>query len=402
MSDIHADESENQDTRVYVEPRAGRRGQYPMADLEQLVASESLRADYLLLPGDIANKANAEGLQYGWRRSHMIAERLGARLIATAGNHDIVTHSMSENREQMLLDLLPTFPTGDPEVDERYWSSGWAVVEESDHRFIILNSTADFPTYPLDPTADELTQYLSMVDRGGLAANVEQELELYLDSADPKLNVLLVHHHPVEHQLPTGLQDSYGPMRRGSELVGLLTNAYSSGRWFVVHGHKHVPQLAAATSTSANGPIVLCAGSLGAKLWDPVTTVARNQFHVVDVGADLGGSGPGLLGTVESWTWGVGVGWYRSERRGSGLPGLTGFGNTTEPRVLLARIDAAVPNVPGMFIQHHELIRSVPELPYLLPIDEQILEDMGRRLGLLFNRSPGGQLLTVAREVQRP
>ncbi|MDF2991440.1 MAG: hypothetical protein K0S37_1954 [Microbacterium sp.] len=371
-----------------------------MADLEQLVLNEKLSADYLLLPGDIANRANAEGLQYGWRRSHTIAASLGAHLIATAGNHDVVTHSFTEDPQQMLRDLLPSFPTGDPEVDVAYWDRGWTVVEHDDHRFVVLNSTADFPPFPRDAGEEAGALYRLTVERGGLAANVEQELEAYLDSAPPKLNILLVHHHPVEHQLPTGLQDTYGPMRRGSELIDLLTSAHSTGRWLIVHGHKHVPQLAAATSTSANGPIVLCAGSLGAKLWDPVTTVARNQFHILEVTADLSGTGPGLLGKVESWTWGVGVGWYRSERRGSGLPGLTGFGNTTEPRVLLSRIDAAVPETPGMFVQHHELIRTVPELPYLMPADETMLEEMAKRRGLQFHRSSGGQLLTVAREVR--
>lgn len=400
MSDIHADERENQDTRVFVEPQSPRAGQYPLTDLENLVSAQRLRSDYLLLPGDIANKANAEGLQYGWRRSHAIAAELGARLLATAGNHDVVTHSFAPDPAATLKDLLPSFPTGDPSLDAHYWERGWSVVEAPDHRIVILNSTADFPSYPVDVVQDsDRDAYFKFVDRGGLGPNVEAELESYLASAEPKLNLLLVHHHPLEHQLRSHLQDTYGPMRRGGELIELLTRAYATGRWLVVHGHKHIPQLANATSTSSNGPIMICAASLGAKIWDPVNTVARNQFHIVEVDADLDGGGPGLLGTVRSWTWGVGIGWYRSERLGSGLPGLAGFGSTIEPRVLLARINESVPQAPGMFVQRHELLRTVPELPYLMPEDEAMLEEMASGSGLTFIRAPGGQLLSIAREV---
>lgn len=372
-----------------------------MNDLDRLIAAERLAADYLLLPGDTANKANAEGLQYGWRRAHGAALAMGATLIATAGNHDVVTHAPSIDRTSALRNLLPGFPTGDSVIDQHFWSRGWCVIEETNHRILVLDSTADFLDYPAGspPDGPALAQYFAHVERGGLAANVEAEIEDYLDSASPKLNVALVHHHPLEHQLRAHLQDSYGPMRRGGELIEILTRAHRAGRWLVIHGHKHIPQLASATTISANGPIVLCSGSLGAKIWDPASTVARNQFHIVDVQVDEQSGLLGLTGLICSYTWGVGVGWYLSERRGSGLPGHTGFGSSAEPRALAMRIDAIVPQSYGAFTNALDLFAQVPELPFVMPVDAELLEAVAADLGLAFVRTSGGALISVGREV---
>ncbi|CAH0231291.1 3',5'-cyclic adenosine monophosphate phosphodiesterase CpdA [Microbacterium sp. Bi98] len=400
MSDIHADEQENSDTRIYLEPAHAHRGQYPMADLHHLIQELSLTADYLLLPGDTANKANADGLQYGWRKSHGIASLLGARLIATAGNHDVITHAPSTDRWQMLRDLLPGFPTGDAALDRQYWARGWCVLEQADHRILVLNSTADFPPYPADPLSPEGVEYFGYIERGGLLPTVEDEVRAFLASAQPKINVAMIHHHPLEHQLASHLQDSYGPMRRGGELIELFTNAHSSGRWLVLHGHKHIPQLVRATSVSSNGPIVLCAGSLGAKIWDPVDTVARNQFHVLELEDRAPEHGSTLIGAVESFSWGVGVGWYRAERKGSGLPARAGFGSNADPAHLAARVDALVPDSPGAFLPYCDLVGELEDLPYLMPADEEALEFHLAGRGLRALRGADNQVELVGRKAE--
>jgi len=401
MSDIHADENDNGDTRIFPEPPLVIRRQFPMSDLDQLIASNNLTADYLLLPGDTANRANADGLRYGWRRAHAVATALGARLIATAGNHDVVTRSPSSDKWSLLKGLLPSFPSGDLAIDRQYWEKGWCVVEEADHRILVLDSTADFPDYPAaNPTDDaELEHYFAAINKGGLKANVEDDIEDYFANAPAKLNIAIVHHHPLEHQIPDFLRDSYGAMRRGGELVQTLTNTHRAGRWLIIHGHKHIPQLASATSVSANGPIVLCAGSLGAKIWDPVNTVARNQFHILEMESDPNSSIVGLAGSIESYTWGMGMGWYFSERKGSGLPGRAGFGNAVAPRDLLSRIDRVVPSLPGHFMRYEDLLAHVPELPYVMPLDEDALESMAPSFGLSIMRGKNGQIDRVARGV---
>ena len=301
----------------------------------------------------------------------------------------------------MLKNLLPSFPTGISTLDTNFWARGWCVIEEADYRILVLNSTADFPDYPSGalPESDEMKAYLAFIDRGGLAPGVEAGVRTYLESAPEKLNIALLHHHPIEHQLRAHLQDGYGPMRRGGEVIDILTRSAAAGRWLVIHGHKHIPQLVSATTTSANGPIVLCSASLGAKIWDPLDTVARNQFHVVDVQFDASNPNIGLCGTVESYTWGVGVGWYLSDRTGSGLPGLSGFGAATEPRLIAARIDALIPPSPGAFVPIKDVVAVIPELPFLLPDDWVMLEDFAGAAGVIFTRNRRQRMVSVGREV---
>lgn len=399
MSDLHVGSTENDDTRAFVEPKMARSGMFPMSDLDALIVRESISADYLLLPGDTANKADAGGLQYGWRRAHIAAQAMGAKLLAASGNHDVVTHGPSTDRYSMLKNLLPGFPTGNLQADRDYWAHGWCVIEEEDHRFVILDSTADFPPYP-DPSASDasaLQDYFTVVDRGGLKPGVEAALEEYLSSATEKLNIALVHHHPMEHQLKSYMQDGYGPMRRGSDLVDLFTKSHRSGRWFVVHGHKHVPQVAAATATSANGPVMLCSGSFGAKFWHPIENITRNQFHIVNIQSSL--DGLRLSGSIESYTWGLGYGWYRSERKGSGMPGRAGFGSTADPRAITSQINSVVPQMPGSFARFEELASLVPDFPYLMPVDEEVLVELLADEGLVVMRSGTGAVMSIAREV---
>jgi hypothetical protein len=226
---------------------------------------------------------------------------------------------------------------------------------------------------------------------------VEEEVRAYLSTAPRKLNIAMVHHHPLEHQLRAHLQDHYGPMRRGGELIEMLSSTYAAGRWVVVHGHKHIPQLVNATSASTLGPTIVCAGSLGAKIWDPISTVARNQFHMIDVTSDAVTAGA-PRGVVTSFTWGVGNGWYKSERTGSGLPGRAGFGSLTNPDAIAAQIDLLVPTPSGSFAIYPDLVAAIPDLPHLLPADEQALDQFVLMRGMSILRRGSGEIHMVARE----
>lgn len=399
VSDIHADQQAGGWTRVGSEPPIARIGQHPLADLADLVRDEQLEADYLVVPGDIANQANGIGLTYGWRKIHSIAADLGAEVVAAPGNHDLVTHDDAADPRSRLKALLPTFPTGDTALDDHFWQHGWTLSEKPNHRILIVDSTIDFPAYPtgVGPRSAAWRRYLAEIDRGGITEQVEEELGRHLATLDEKLNVAILHHHPVEHQLRTFLQDGYGPMRRGSELVDLLCRYPRAGRWLVIHGHKHLPQLVNATSTTSNGPVVLCAASLGAKLWDPIDTVARNQFHLLNVQSDYSAAMPGLTGEVISYTWGMGDGWHLSERRGSGLPAEAGFGCMEDYRSVARLVEAAMDSGPRDFIRYSDLKNEVPQLPYLLPTDWAFLEDDLATRGLGFTRDRLNRVVQLAR-----
>jgi predicted phosphodiesterase len=304
VSDIHAEDTGGEWTHVVAEPTP-QKLQHPLQDLPDLIRSADIAAEYLIVPGDIANQADASGLSYAWRKLQEIAAQLGAELIAVPGNHDVITHTFAEDPRSVLKRLLPSFPTGDPNIDDQFWRDGWMMLERPDHRILLLDSTVGFPEFPrnADTSSDEWKSYLRAIDRGSLTVGIEMSIDRYLDRhAERKINVAIIHHHPQEHQLRTILQDTYGPMYRGSDFIDILSRNPASGRWIIIHGHKHVPQLVNSVSTTSNGPLILCAGSLGAKLWSPINTITRNQFHLLTASDEFLGGVGSLCGKIDSFT----------------------------------------------------------------------------------------------------
>lgn len=402
VSDIHADEKDTDWTRVTTEPPPSKRNRQPLSDLLHWAREHHVTADYLLAPGDIANQADAVGLTYGWRKLNELADALGARLLGAPGNHDIVTHAASTDPRAMAQLLLPSFPTGDRSLDAHFWNHGWVIVETDEHRFLIIDTMRDFPPFPPGVTAFDGSAawlaYKDAIDRGSFPEAMEEEIEQALDGAQHKLNVVVLHHHPQEHQQSSYLQDSYGPMHRGSDLIDLLSRNPRAGRWILVHGHKHIPQLAHAIAATSNGPLILCAASVGAKLWEPINTVTRNQFHVLEASDDPVVGTPSLRGTVRSYTWGYGAGWSESVRRGSGLPGLTGFGCAEDFRTVADDICRAMDAGPYTVLSLDELVRRVPQFPFQLPKDFEFLEDELDGRGYIFTRDRLDQLLEITRK----
>ncbi|WP_076111413.1 MULTISPECIES: metallophosphoesterase family protein [Mycolicibacterium] len=403
VSDVHADEQENRWTRIGCEPPNANRNQHPLSDLQYVVDSESLRCDYLVVPGDITNQANAFGLSYAWRRLNELATALDARLLAVPGNHDIVTRAPTRDRSLGLKNLIPGFPLPEAEMHSSFWENGWFLVDEPDHRILLLDSTLGFPEFPesVDEESPAFAEYLTAVERGSITERVEGEVRDRLRSLDElKLNIAVVHHHPQEHQNHQYMQDSYGPMHRGTDLLDILSSNPRSGRWIVIHGHKHIPQLVHATTSTSNGPLILCSGSLGAKLWEPIDSVTRNQFHMLTATSDPASTNTSSLrGSVETFTWGFGVGWYRSDQTGSGLPPYGGFGCSDDFRSIAAQIKEVMASENLYFIGYAELIAKVPQLPFILPADIDFLEDFLDQDGYQFRRDRKRRIVQLVRAV---
>lgn len=403
ISDIHAEDSGGQWTHVLSEPPEPLRNRHPLRDLPDLIHERSISADYLVVPGDVANRADAGGLAYAWRRLHGIAHQLGAKLIAAPGNHDVVTRTYIEDPRAMLKNLLPTFPSGNPSLDDVFWRDGWCAIEHDDHRLLLLDSTVGFPAFPtdVDEDSDEWRLYLDSLDRGSITPEIELAVDEYLRRlTQAKINIAVIHHHPQEHQLKEHLKDSYGPMRRGSELVDIFSRHPRAGRWIIIHGHKHIPQLVNAVSTTSNGPLVLCAGSAGAKLWPPINTITRNQFHILTANNDLLELVSSLCGKIDTYTWGYGDGWNYSERRGSGLPARSGFGCAEDYRSITQKIVRVMNPDQLQFMPFDQLENYVPQLPYLLPIDLGYLEDELGDEGFRFDRDRTDNIVQISRIVR--
>lgn len=398
-SDIHARETFGKGTYAILGSKPSEFSD-PLTDLAQLISKDRIKADYLLAPGDIGDQADATGLTHGWRKLNELASLLGAELLGAPGNHDIVTRKRVADPRINLKLLLPSFPTGDKSLDDEFWLKGWAVVEKPDHRFLIMDSTFGFPSFPNtdDETSQEFHQYIQAIERGTFPEAMETGIRDAIVALPAKLNVAVLHHHPQEHQYRAHLKDGYGPMVRGDSLVSLLSGYPAAGRWLVIHGHKHVPQLVNASTVTMNGPMMLCSASVGAELWAPVSTIARNQFHIATIDNELPAGGGVLCGVIDSYTWGFGVGWSDSHRDAAGLPAKTGFGATEDFRVTARTIADHMSREELSFLSYADAVALAPSMPYQMPLDMHFLERELEAAGLSFLRDRHEKIQQIVNE----
>jgi hypothetical protein len=378
LSDMHADRMESGDTYVQIGTENEIHGRQPFEDLVRFVNSNLIRVDVILCPGDICNKSSEDGRQYAWKKLHDVAKLTQARsVISTPGNHDLVTSIPMTDCAMPLKTLDPSFPTGDLDRDTEFWKLGFTIIEEDDFRILVLNSCHGFPPHPgNDATADQLAGYRQALNRGSFDELVQKNLEEGLQGLTFKsVNIAIMHHHPEEHEYHELFKDHSGPMIRGEELLNVLKSHRGVGRWFVLHGHKHIPRLLPMSGDSANSPVIMGAASLGARLWPPVDTVTRNQFHIVTFDLDHNEQLPPLRGRVQSYMWGYGSGWILSGQKNVGLPPLCGFGAPIDHRVLAANVKAFLDSIGAPTVPWDDVVAGNPELDYQGPTDFEDFED---------------------------
>ncbi len=330
----------------------GEPGNNPISGLVRLVEKEAMEADLLLCPGDLGHQAQQVAVQHAWSSLHRLSGVLGsARLITTAGNHDLDSRHLANDYDalEFLKSLTPPFPFDDEGLNDKFWSRHFVVLEGENYRVVVLNSSAYHGAGGKE------------IEHGRIADLTLAKLREALEGVAPKaVNILLCHHHPQQHmEVDLG---PYDVMKNGQLLLDLLGSG-RLGRWLVVHGHKHHPKLAYASGGGASST-VFSAGSLCASLYDKLQSVARNQFHLISIPLDAIPT-LGLVGVVESWDWASGEGWAPAGTA-SGLPSVCGFGFRVDPLLLADRIAS---KISGDLANWDAIRSALPEVDYLIPQD---------------------------------
>jgi 3',5'-cyclic AMP phosphodiesterase CpdA len=331
----------------------------PILGLRDLIAAQNLKADLIVCPGDLGDKASPQGIQFAWQKVHEIGEWLGAsQVLATTGNHDVDSRHKDNDVDphQVVKNLTPPYPTPDEEKNNAYFARDFVLIEESHYRLVLLNTSAHHGTTEQEDNHGRITRTTVDSLRGKLATA----------TAKP-LSILLCHHHPHQHsELNLGSADV---MLDGQLLLDLLSSDAAS-RWLIIHGHKHHPKITYAAG-GASSPVVFAAGSLCAELFKELQTATKNQFHIVtSKSGEL--NEYGLVGTIESWYWSYGKGWEPSQP-GSGLPRQCGFGFRGDLQGLARQILSVIGNNTVVW---SVLLGQVPELAFLLPQDFLMLKTL--------------------------
>jgi len=409
ISDVHAhmnamDSTSGKDIPSWVTPKAPSNSrQNPLADLKPLIAANNLRADILLCPGDIADKADDAAMNYAWAELNAIALELGSSaLVGAVGNHDLHSRGApglpagsgvpgNPSPSVSIRQLTPQFPLKDEEEARRYWADYVAVHSDEHCRIVTLNSCASHG-------------YISEGDdeykKGRFSHEAEVKLKALIEKTDQRLiNILLTHHHPQQVSDYQFVDNS--TMIRGDRLIHLLGSG-DHGSWMIVHGHRHVANFQLAPG-DVDRPYVFSAGSVGV-IHSPIHYPDRptNQFYMIEFDLKkIADEGSGLFGTLMAWDWHFGKGWKPASDE-CRVPSRSGFGNRTAIASLAKKVHehivgSAQENAQGVVkaLPELEVAASVPEILYLMPSERTKFKGQLETLGIGLSRdprNPGGLL----------
>src|SRR5215213_2128125 len=88
---------------------------HPLQSLLDFIRDAELKADALVVPGDLTNKIHPQGLHSAWSAVQEIAAALNAESVAvTIGNHDVDSRrDLGSDPFELPRNFHPSFPIAD-------------------------------------------------------------------------------------------------------------------------------------------------------------------------------------------------------------------------------------------------------------------------------------------------
>jgi len=325
----------------------------PLAGALKLIDEQDIKADLVVCPGDLGDKARPIGIQFAWDSLEKLRQASGAKaVVSTVGNHDVDSRYKASDPDPkgFLQSLNPPFPFDSRDLLDQYWARHFAILSPTPTSRIVVLNTCAFHGLALNE-----------LEFGRISDRTLTAVESELDNAGTRaINILMCHHHPHRHaEIELG---DYDDMRNGQQLLDLLGTG-RFGEWIVIHGHKHHPKMQyAAGSTSS--PLVFSAGSFSASLYKELASRTKNQFYLMTID-DTGSSE--LRGVFRSWTWAYGMGWKEASGSDSGLPAIGGFGCRDTPQSLSAKIAHAYQTLNTSVATWGGVTAMIPEASFVMP-----------------------------------
>lgn len=318
-------------------------------------------AHMLLCPGDMVHRGDPKPMDWVWRELQQVATDLGATLVGTVGNHDLLRKPKgAQEPQQELRRLLPPFPYDDDLVVKTYWADHFGVVETSDWRVVTVNTCCQHGGF--DQKEAEF---------GRLMPYCLPAISAFLEEADshPQVNICMCHHHPQEWS--HGGEHATKHLLGGDLLIDLLDSREE--RWLLLHGHKHYPAVG-YFGHSTHGPVRLSAGSAGINLLPDTGVEIGNQMHVIDFAVDVCGKlGLPIGGEIASYTW-EGNGAWAPASGADGLPSLVGFGYRRDGRELARELLEKAKHAGRGVYEWQDIVDLLdPRVRFLAPSDREEL-----------------------------
>jgi 3',5'-cyclic AMP phosphodiesterase CpdA len=335
------------------------------------VKNHDLKADYLIVSGDITSRAEAAEFKHASDVVLNVAGHLGVdedRIFFVPGNHDVdwSVLAAATNAEQQEFRWTQRYApiTAQPTMFSRRGSGATGSLFQEPYAAVW--STGDLLVAGVNSAWHDCP---TAVTHNGKAAQasldwLDKELSKHA-RGDAGLRVFVVHHHPIQYSAPYPDTDDFSIMTNAENLLGLLrTHKFD----VLVHGHKHVPRFSTQLVQSDYPLHVLGAGSFCAELGSVYSGSVTNQFHLIHVHGRLG-PGSRVVGFLESWAFLGPNGWLESSHRHNGIHDRMGFGYYLSSVDVEHEVFTIAQAKLGEkdYLRWSDLAKEVPGLSYVPP-----------------------------------
>lgn len=349
------------------------------------VRQEGIRADYLIVPGDVSNGGRVEQVELADHSVISCADALLVNLgkvLFVPGNHDVEWAAFRDNdptghyasmRYTALRDRNTVFKRSMDAAAGEFLDDPHFGIWDFDDLFAVGYNSA----WHDRPDGDD-------PNHGYISESQVQAIAAAIDDAAPgpdAVRLFLVHHHPIQHSDPTGLRD-FSQMQNANRLLAVLSERRFD---LIVHGHRHQPNLEAAYSRGGGDPLaILCSGSFSAKMFPTYGGQINNQFHLIEVSERSAETGR-VRGEVRSWAFAHGTGWRPSAPH-DGTRHIQPFGEYILPEALEEIVKKCVMEMveASGVARWTGIVGKYPDLKHV-PRDRQmlVLGRVGARLGFV-------------------
>ncbi len=384
ISDLHYRKHANDEVRPAAASRGGG-GFDPVAAFAEMLEKDNVKADYLICPGDITDRASRDGLKSGWEKLNQIKNIVGARhLIVATGNHEVCSRVMDDAHDRAgnaeasvdplgMLQEIPQYPSSIWNGQDRkwvYWGRGYEFISDGDILFLLINSSHFHPTMKVNE-----------FERGRISdhalKSLASDMKEHLKKVKPKVCIAILHHPPVNHEAQNHELGRI-EMFNGGRLVDTFDK---SGRpWLILHGHKHDGRVVMAQG-AGNHPIVFAAGSIGADLQGHQASLhTKLQGYVLTIEVPEN-TLPSLRGTIDAYAW-IENSWSHATSTKHGIPHGCGFASPPINVNAAAESLKDAANKKGVeYLNLTEIYEEVPEFKYMMPGQVEVFRSAVEHLG---------------------
>ncbi len=351
----------------------------------KFLKKHNISADYLIIPGDITNKAQPDEFSLASNIISEISKILRVkpnRVIFVPGNHDVDWTSMTSCPEDKSGFRKAQ---GYAPIRHKAWVFEKILKRAKRHMF----EHPDFSLWEFDDLL--VIGYNSSwhdepgghIHHGLVSEASLKEIDEYLSSIGSftsRIKLFLVHHHPLQYSDPIPNDPDFSAMTNAENLIKLLNKYHFD---IFIHGHKHAPHFTTHISNSGLPLVILGAGSFSAELDTRWSGLVNNQFHLIKIdGRDT--TNKYIFGSVESWTYLCGRGWIASQNY-NGIRHKLPFGKYTQPHEIrnsLQFILSAKLSEKG-YIDWDDILKANSDFAYV-PLERitEAINSLSKELGI--------------------